>query len=149
MHCSHPECDKVAHAFCINNYLKDYLYDTNMTDEEQIPSETHETIYAKRWNFQLFMNEETNQMDIITNCKDHIIPGSLYCYCRDITKGNLVCCDSCYTWFHQECTHNLDRNEIDKDFFCERCLAWKDHLQSNLLDIILKKKGYQELLNED
>ena len=71
-----------------------------------------------------------------------------HCYCTKVSD-NMVQCDDCQIWYHFNCVDDYDPDVKQEHYTCIKCREWYNHLNSNLLDIILKRKSYEELLNED
>ena len=63
----------------------------------------------------------------------------------------MVMCEYCFIWYHESCLSDYRKEEYDGDkkYKCEKCSYWEKHLQEPLLDIILKRKTYNELVNAD
>ncbi len=60
----------------------------------------------------------------------------------------MVMCDDCRIWYHQACCAAEDVDE-SQTYTCVKCKGWHNHLQDNLLDIIFKRKSFEQLLNEE
>ena len=60
-------------------------------------------------------------------------------------------CDLCMNWYHKQCIEFEDESEnLDEiEYQCNKCKFWIDHIQSPLLDIMLKRKTCKQLINED
>ncbi|CDW86590.1 UNKNOWN [Stylonychia lemnae] len=139
--CSIKDCDKFAHAYCIMNLLKEYYYYQSISDEEG------ESKNNNRWMYQLFFSEDQIEIVFQILCTEHYVQHAYYCYCDNQSPDSgMVICEYCNIWYHESCTQPFEK---ENKYRCKKCEQWIDKIQNPLLDIVLKRKTYNELTNED
>jgi len=62
--------------------------------------------------------------------------------CDDTMKQNWISCDICQTWYHQSCVGITDSDNVEREFFCNKCTE----ADMDILNRLLSNTDYR-LLN--
>lgn len=62
----------------------------------------------------------------------------------------MIMCDFCFIWYHAACEDgDISVLGDNPTYLCKKCVLWKEHLNTTILDVILRRKDFASLVEPD